>query len=429
MDKIRIKGGKPLSGKIVIGGAKNSALPLMAASLLSDDALVLSNVPYLADITTMANLLVSFGTSLTVNTTNADSLFHGREIVLKAKNIKETTAPYDIVRKMRASVIVLGPLLARFGHAKVSLPGGCAIGSRPIDLHLSALEKMGAKITLSEGYIEAEAKGGLKGAEIKFSKVSVGATENILMAAALAEGVTIIKNAAKEPEIEDLANCLNQMGAKISGIGSSTLKIEGVEKLNGTSYRVMEDRIEAGTYAIAAAITKGNLELIGAKKEHMAATIKVLKKIGVKIEETSRGVKVSGKGKFKPVNISTAPYPDFATDMQAQITALLCLIEGKSKVAENIFENRFMHIPELVRMGANIKIDGHTAIINGIKKFNGAEVMATDLRASVCLVLAALACREETFINRVYHIDRGYERIEEKLSLCGAEIERIKDTI
>lgn len=427
MDKIKIQGGRPLNGQIIIGGAKNSALKLMAACLLTEKTLTLTHVPFLADITTMANLLVSMGVSLSVESGVGNS---GRVIKFSADNTGsnkiETTAPYEIVRRMRASVVVMGPILARFGHAKVSLPGGCAIGTRPIDLHLMAFEKMGAEIGLHEGYVEARVKDRLKGAVIEFPKVSVGATENALMAATLASGKTILKNAAREPEISDLANCLNKMGAKISGIDSDTLTIEGVDSLSGATHRVMPDRIEAGTFAAAAAITGGEIELIGITPDIMQATNNALIQAGVKISSSGDKMKFAGNKKILPVDLITEPYPGFATDMQAQIMALMTIADGQSNITENIFENRFMHVPELVRMGADITIHGNTAEVRGVKKLLGAEVMATDLRASVSLVLAGLAAEGETVINRVYHIDRGYERVEEKLSACGAVIERIK---
>jgi UDP-N-acetylglucosamine 1-carboxyvinyltransferase len=426
MDKICVKGGVPLVGKIEIGGAKNAALPLMAACLLSAKPLKLSNLPHLMDITTMANLLINLGVDFSIDGSADNGGHMGRVLVLDAKDVNSTTAPYDIVRKMRASVVVLGPLVARFGHAKVSLPGGCAIGPRPIDLHLMALEKMGAKIKLEHGYIHAQAPDGLHGAIVEFPFVSVGATENTLMAATLAKGKTIIKNAAREPEVSDLAHCLNAMGARITGIDTDTLTVEGQEALGGASYSVIPDRIEAGTYAVAAAITGGDIELIGIRPDIMEATLGKLKEAGVKITLTKNGFRVQRKGKIKPIHLSTAPYPEFATDMQAQFMALLCLADGESVVEENIFENRYMHVPELSRMGAQIEVDGKKAIIRGVKELKDAEVMATDLRASVSLVLAALAATGVSTINRVYHIDRGYENVEEKLGACGAKIERLR---
>ncbi len=428
MDSIRITGGVPLKGQIEIGGAKNAALPLMAASLLTEDTITLTNVPHLTDITTMANLLVHLGVEFSLDGTAKDNGHTGRVLRLTAGNVTSTAAPYDIVRKMRASVVVLGPLLTRFGTAEVSLPGGCAIGTRPIDLHLSALEQMGAEITLEHGYVKATAPQGLKGAEITFPKVSVGATENLLMAASLAEGTTILKNAAREPEVSDLAHCLVAMGADITGIGEDTITITGVKQLKGVEYTVIPDRIEAGTFAIAAAITGGDIELLGVNTDIMESTLVALEKTGATITKKDTRLRVTGNGPIKPLDLTTAPYPGFATDMQAQMMALLCLAEGTSHITETIFENRFMHVPELMRMGAHIDIDGNTATIHGIENFADAEVMATDLRASVSLVLAALASPGRTIINRVYHIDRGYERVEEKLAACGANITRIRST-
>ncbi len=426
MDKICIIGGTPLKGTVEIAGAKNAALPLMAASLLSEETLTLSNVPHLADITTMANLLVHLGVDFCIDGCSEYGGHIGRVFKMTTKSVNTCVAPYEIVRKMRASIIVLGPLLARFGEASVSLPGGCAIGQRPIDLHLRAFENMGAKILLQDGYVHASAPDGLKGGEINFSKVSVGATENALLAATLANGTTVIKNAAMEPEITDLANCLNKMGAQISGIGTSKLKIKGVKRLHKVEHAIIADRIEAGTFAVAAAITGGELELLGIDPEIMGATLDALKKTGTTVKITDNGIliKRSKKKKLKAINIETAPYPGFATDMQAQFCTLLSMADGVSKISENIFENRFMHIPELMRMGANISVDGNIARITGNKTLKAAEVMATDLRASVSLVLAALVAKGKTDINRVYHIDRGYERIEEKLSAVGAQIER-----
>lgn len=431
MDKILIKGGVALHGTIPISGAKNAALPLMTACLLTDETLTLSNLPHLADISTMANLLIQHGVDFTING-NVEGIeggAAGRVVLLNANNITSYTAPYDIVRKMRASVWVLGPLLARFGDAKVSLPGGCAIGTRPIDLHLYAFEKLGATINLEEGYIHASCKGRLKGAEINFDKVSVGATANAMMAATLAEGTTTIRNAACEPEVSDLAHCLVAMGAEIEGIDTTTLTIHGKEKLHGAHYSIIPDRIEAGTYAIAAGITGGCIELTGIRTDIMGSTIEKLEEAGITITPTEKGFKAERTAdKINPVNIQTDPYPLFPTDMQAQFMALMTLADGSSDVTETIFENRFMHVPELVRMGANIMIHDHnTATVKGAKKLIGAEVMATDLRASVSLVLAGLAAEGQTIVNRVYHIDRGYERIEEKLALCGAHIARVSE--
>ncbi len=429
MDKIRIIGGTPLRGVIPIGGAKNAALALMPACLLTDKTLSLSNLPHLVDITTMANLLSQHGVSMSLNGHAPNGGHTGRVLELTAANISNTTAPYDLVRKMRASVLVLGPLLARCGQAKVSLPGGCAIGTRPVDLHLKALEQMGARIQVEGGYIVADVPGGrLKGAHVVFPQVTVGGTENILMAAALADGETVIANAAREPEVCDLAHCLIAMGAKIDGLGSGTLHVQGVDRLHGAEYSVLPDRIETGTYAVAAAITRGDIELVGARRELMLSVEKVLVECGVAIEDTDRGFRVSAdRTRLSGVDIMTEPYPGFPTDMQAQLMALMATADGASMITETIFENRFMHVPELARMGARVNVHGASAIVRGVPKLSGAPVMATDLRASVSLVLAGLAAEGETMVNRVYHLDRGYERVEEKLAACGARIERIKD--
>ncbi|HLN22751.1 MAG TPA: UDP-N-acetylglucosamine 1-carboxyvinyltransferase [Patescibacteria group bacterium] len=428
MDKIRIVGGTPLRGVIPIGGAKNAALTLMPACLLTDETLSLSNLPHLVDITTMANLLAQHGVSMSLNGHAPNGGPTGRVLELSAANITSTTAPYDLVRKMRASVLVLGPLLARFGQAKVSLPGGCAIGTRPVDLHLKALEVMGARIDVQGGYILADVPGGrLHGGQVIFPQVTVGGTENILMAASLADGETIITNAAREPEVIDLANCLVAMGAQITGIGTPTIRIQGVERLHGCQYSVLPDRIETGTYMVAAAITRGDIELIGARRDLMQSVDKVLIEAGVEIEDTERGFRVKAEGrKIVGVDIMTEPYPGFPTDMQAQLMALLATADGASMITETIFENRFMHVPELTRMGARVNVHGSSAIVRGVPKLSGAPVMATDLRASVSLVLAGLAAEGETVVSRVYHLDRGYERVEDKLAACGAQIERIK---
>ena len=418
MDRIRIVGGRPLKGTIPISGAKNAALPLMAACLLSDKPLTLTNLPALADIKTLTSLLEQHGVKVTPG---------DHSITLHAAEIPNTVAPYDIVRRMRASVLVLGPLLARFGNAVVSMPGGCAIGTRPIDLHLSALEKMGAKIHIGRGYIHAEAPKGLKGAHIKFDKVSVGATENVLMAAALAKGETVIENAAREPEVSDLAKCLVAMGAKIEGIGSDRLVVKGVGRLEAATHKIVADRIEAGTYAMAAAISHGDLTLEGADAEHLESLWEVLRKTGAEVEESKAGVRIVGNGEIAGADVITSPFPGFPTDLQAQYMALMSVSEGAAMITETIFENRYMHAPELSRMGANITIHGSSALVRGVDKLFGAEVMATDLRASSSLVLAALAAEGETFINRVYHLDRGYENLEKKLAACGAEIERVSD--
>ena len=427
MDKIRVTGGRPLHGRIDIGGAKNAALPLMAAALLTAEKLTLSNLPHLADIATMAHLLSHLGVHVSMDGSAPAEGHQGRVIGLDAAGVKDIVAPYDIVRRMRASVVVLGPLLARFGRAKVSLPGGCAIGTRPIDIHLKALEAMGAQITLDEGYVLAEAPKGLQGAEITFPKVSVGATENLLMAASLANGKTILHNSAREPEVSDLAECLVAMGAKIEGIGSSTLTIHGQKKLHGAHYKIIADRIEAGTYAVAALMTNGELEIAGISPSILGVTLDALRSSGAHIEERTESIIVSRKDKhIHPMELITDPYPGFATDMQAQMMALATIAEGTSHITETIFENRFMHVPELLRMGADITIDGHTSIVHGVPKLKSAEVMATDLRASVSLVLAALVAEGTTTLNRVYHIDRGYERVEEKLKAVGALIERVR---
>ncbi len=428
MDRIVIRGGNPLNGVIPIGGAKNASLPLMAACLLTDETLVLSNLPHLADISTMAHLLAELGVEIAMNGAAPNGGNAGRVLGLNAAEISNTTAPYDLVRKMRASVLVLGPMVARGGKARVSLPGGCAIGTRPVDLHLNALAKLGAKIEITEGYIDATAPGGLKGDHIVFPMVSVGATENILMAATLAQGETVMSNAAREPEVADLAHCLVAMGAQIEGIGTDTLRIQGQPKLHGAEYTVLPDRIEAGTYAVAAAICGGELELVGARLDLIEAVVDVLRKAGVMIEETANGIRVSRKsGTLVGTDAMTEPFPGFPTDMQAQFMVLMAVADGASMITESIFENRFMHVPELCRMGANINVHGSSAIVRGVPKLSGAPVMATDLRASVSLVLAGLAAEGETIVNRVYHLDRGYERIEEKLASCGAEIERVEE--
>lgn len=425
MQKLRIRGGKPLKGTITISGAKNAALPLMAASLLTGERLTLSNIPYLADIITMANLLVQHGVKLHMGEKSTDSSGFGRTLALEAAEITNFTAPYELVRTMRASVLVLGPLLARFHQAKVSLPGGCAIGTRPIDLHLKALEQMGATIELADGYINAFTRGRLRGADIAFDTVTVTGTENLLMAATLAEGETILRNAAREPEVTDLAQCLVKMGAKIDGIGSDTLTIEGVDALHSAEHRVIADRIEAGTYAAAAAITGGEVELVGITTDILHSVIEKFEEAGVYIEATAKGVRVARRNGLHGVDIMTQPYPGFPTDMQAQMMGLMTMAEGASMITETIFENRFMHVPELTRMGARINVHGSSAMVRGVPQLTGAEVMATDLRASVSLVIAALAARGDTIINRVYHLDRGYERLEEKLAACGADVERL----
>ena len=425
MDQIIVRGGIPLHGEIQISGAKNAGLPLMAASLLTAEPLTLTNLPDLADITSMAGVLESLGVDVHRNGGDGPN----STCRMHVPTITETTAPYDLVRKMRASVLVLGPMLARAGHARVSLPGGCAIGTRPVDLHLKAMAQLGAEITLEEGYIEATApKGGLKGGHIVFPFVTVGGTENALMAATLADGETIISNAAREPEITDLANCLVTMGALIEGIGSDTLKIQGVTSLHGAEYAVVPDRIETGSYAVAAAITGGTLTLKGTRRELIESLADILSECGVDITEGDDGDSLTVSrvnGRIRGVDIMTEPYPGFPTDMQAQLMALMSTADGASMITESIFENRFMHVPELCRMGANINVHGSSAIVRGVEKLSPAQVMATDLRASVSLVLAALAAEGESVISRVYHLDRGYEQLPEKLSACGAQIERI----
>jgi len=425
MDKIRIKGGVPLDGVIPISGAKNAALPLMAASLLTPDTLTLENVPDLADIATMANLLVQHGVAVSMDEGGGNG---GHALELSAAHITSTTAPYDLVRKMRASILVLGPLLARCGRARVSLPGGCAIGPRPVDLHIKGLQRLGAEVELHGGYIDARAPRGLKGAEIAFPAVSVGATENLLMAAALAEGETLLINAAREPEITDLALCLEAMGARIVGIGTDRLSILGASQLHGTAHRIIPDRIETGTYIMAAAATDGEVRLTGTRFDLVAAAARTLEGAGVEVSATADGLRVRRRaGSIEGVDIMTEPYPGFPTDLQAQIMALMTIAKGASMITETIFENRFMHVPELARMGANINVHGASALVRGVPALTGAPVMATDLRASVSLVVAGLVAAGETVINRVYHLDRGYERLEEKLSACGARIERLRN--
>ncbi|MFN4136184.1 MAG: UDP-N-acetylglucosamine 1-carboxyvinyltransferase [Novosphingobium sp.] len=424
MDKIIIRGGKRLSGTVPVSGAKNSALTLLPCALLTEEPLTLRNLPRLADIDGFQHLLNQFGISTSIAGARPEDF--GRVMTLQATRLTSTVAPYDLVRKMRASILVLGPMLARAGEATVSLPGGCAIGNRPIDLHLKALEAFGAKIELAAGYVRAIAPdGGLPGGRYSFPVVSVGATENALMAAVLAKGKSSLHNAAREPEIVDLCNLLVAMGAQIEGIGTSDLVIHGVDRLHGATYMVMPDRIEAGSYACAAAITGGEVLLQGARIEDMEATVQALRDAGVHVEPRKGGLFVAAEGPLRPVTISTAPYPGFATDMQAQLMAMLCLAKGSSVLTETIFENRYMHVPELNRMGARIETKGRTAVVHGVEHLTGAEVMATDLRASMSLVIAGLAAEGETQVHRLYHLDRGYERLEEKLSLMGADIERV----
>jgi UDP-N-acetylglucosamine 1-carboxyvinyltransferase len=419
MDSILVRGGAELRGEIPIAGAKNACLTLMPATLLTDGPLTLTNAPRLSDIRTMTTLLQSLGAEV-------QALQGGRVLALSSHDLTSLRADYDIVRKMRASILVLGPLLARHGQAIVSLPGGCAIGARPVDLHLKALEALGATLDLREGYVHATANGGLRGAVIEFPFVSVGATENALMAATLAKGITEIRNAAREPEIVDLARCLRAMGARIEGEGSSTLTVEGVTDLHGATHQVVTDRIELGTYMLAPAITGGEVECLGGRIDLVAAFAERLDAAGISVTETQRGLKVARRnGRISAVDVETAPFPGFPTDLQAQMMALLCTAEGTSRLEERIFENRFMHAPELMRMGAKIDVHGGTATVTGVDRLKGAPVMATDLRASVSLILAGLAAEGETVVNRVYHLDRGYERVEEKLRACGASIERI----
>lgn len=420
MDRFIIHGGHRLRGDIIIGGAKNAALKLLVAGLLTSERLVLRNVPRIADITTMRRLLEQHG--VTVEDIEGD----GGTLAIGG-NITNTVAPYDIVSQMRASILVLGPLLARCGEARVSLPGGCAIGTRPVDMHLKGLEALGAEISLEGGYINARAPRGLVGDRIVLPFASVGATENLLMASCLARGRTEIINAAREPEIADLVACLNSMGARITGSGSGTLTIEGVEALHGTTHSVMPDRIECGTYACAAAITGGELRLIGGRADHLGAVVRTLEEAGVEVFQEDDALRVRRTGALRGVDIMTEPYPGFPTDMQAQFMAMLSVAEGASMVTETIFENRFMHVPELNRMGARINVHGSSAIIRGVHSLSGAPVMATDLRASFSLILAGLAAHGETILSRVYHLDRGYEAVERKLAQCGAQIERVKD--
>ncbi len=421
MDSIIVKGGAELRGQIPIAGAKNACLTLMPATLLSDEPLTLTNAPRLSDIRTMTQLLASLGAEVT-------QLQGGQVLAMSSHDLTNHTADYDIVRKMRASILVLGPMLARDGHAVVSLPGGCAIGARPVDLHLRALEAMGADLDLRDGYVHARAPhGGLKGAVVEFPFVSVGATENALMAATLARGTTVLKNAAREPEIVDLARCLRKMGAEIEGEGTGTITIQGVDRLHGATHPVVTDRIELGTYMLAPAICGGEVECLGGRIELVGTFCEKLDAAGINVEETAAGLKVSRRnGRVNAVDVVTEPFPGFPTDLQAQMMALLCTAEGVSVLEERIFENRFMHAPELMRMGARIDVHGGHATVTGVGRLRGARVMATDLRASVSLILAGLAAEGETVVSRVYHLDRGYERVEAKLSAVGASIERVK---
>jgi UDP-N-acetylglucosamine 1-carboxyvinyltransferase len=421
MDSILVRGGAELNGVIPIAGAKNACLTLMPATLLTEEPLTLTNAPRLSDISTMTQLLQSLGSEVA-------ALQGGKVLAMSSWSIANHTADYDIVRKMRASILVLGPMLARDGHAIVSLPGGCAIGARPVDLHLKALEAMGAELDLRDGYVHARAPGGrLKGAVVEFPFVSVGATENALLAATLAKGTTVLKNAAREPEIVDLAQCLRRMGAQIEGEGTSTITVQGVDRLGGATHPVVTDRIELGTYMLAPAICGGEVECLGGRIDLVGSFAEKLDEAGISVTETERGLKVARKnGRVKAVNVVTEPFPGFPTDLQAQMMALLCTADGTSVLEEKIFENRFMHAPELIRMGARIDVHGGHATVHGVERLRGAPVMATDLRASVSLILAGLAAEGETVVSRVYHLDRGYEHVEEKLGACGAKIERIK---
>jgi UDP-N-acetylglucosamine 1-carboxyvinyltransferase len=427
MDRIRIVGGKPLFGTIPISGAKNATLPLMIASMLTDDTLVLENVPRLADVGLLQHILSNHGVDIMVKGKRpGDEDHQGQTLHISAARIVDTTAPYELVSKMRASFWVVGPLLARMGEAKVSLPGGCAIGTRPVDLLIMALERLGATIEIDGGYVIARAKGGLKGGEIDFPKVTVGGTHTALMAASLARGETVIENAAREPEVVDLAECLIKMGAKITGAGTSRIVVEGVSRLNGARHSVLPDRIETGTYAMAVAMTGGDVLLEGARPELLQSALDTLTQAGAEISATNAGIRVARNGSgLRPVEVTTEPHPGFPTDLQAQLMALMTRAGGTSRITETIFENRFMHVQELARLGARISLDGQNATIEGVEKLKGAPVMATDLRASVSLVIAALAAEGETMVNRVYHLDRGFERLEDKLGRCGATVERI----
>ena len=429
MDRIRIGGGQRLNGTIPISGAKNATLPLMIASLLTDEPLILENVPRLADVIQLQRILGNHGVDVMINGKRpGDDPNAGRTITLSAKTIVDTTAPYELVSKMRASFWVVAPLLARMGEARVSLPGGCAIGTRPVDLLIMALEQLGADIEIDGGYVIARAKNGLRGGEIVFPKVTVGGTHTAIMGAVLARGTTIIENAAREPEVGDLADCLNKMGAKISGAGSARIVIDGVARLSGARHSVLPDRIETGTYAMAVAMAGGDVLLQNARPELLQAALDLLGQTGTSVTPTNEGIRVARNGAgLMPVEVTTAPFPGFPTDLQAQLMALMTRAKGTSHIRETIFENRFMHVQELARLGAHIKLDGDSATIEGVDRLKGAPVMATDLRASVSLVIAGLAAEGETTVNRVYHLDRGFERLEEKLGACGAAIARISD--
>ena len=429
MDRIRIVGGQRLNGVIPISGAKNATLPLMIASLLTEEPLILENVPRLADVIQLQRILGNHGVDVMINGKRpGEDPNAGRTVTLSAKTIVDTTAPYELVSKMRASFWVVAPLVARMGEARVSLPGGCAIGTRPVDLLIMALEALGAEIEIEAGYVVARAKNGLRGGEINFSKVTVGGTHTAIMGAVLARGTAVIENAAREPEVGDLADCLNKMGAKISGAGTSRIVIEGVAKLNGTRHAVLPDRIETGTYAMAVAMTGGDVLLQNTRPELLQSALDVLVQAGTTVTPTNEGIRIARNGAgLNPVDVTTAPFPGFPTDLQAQLMALMTRAKGTSRITETIFENRFMHVQELARLGARIRLDGDTATIEGVERLKGAPVMATDLRASVSLVIAGLAAEGETTVNRVYHLDRGFEKLEEKLGACGAAVSRISD--
>jgi UDP-N-acetylglucosamine 1-carboxyvinyltransferase len=429
MDRIRIVGGQRLNGVIPISGAKNATLPLMIASLLTEEPLILENVPRLADVIQLQRILGNHGVDVMINGKRAgDDPHAGRTITLSAKSIVDTTAPYELVSKMRASFWVVAPLVARMGEARVSLPGGCAIGTRPVDLLIMALEALGAEIEIDAGYFIARARNGLRGGEINFPKVTVGGTHTAIMGAVLARGTTVIENAAREPEVGDLADCLNKMGAKISGAGTSRIVIEGVARLSGARHSVLPDRIETGTYAMAVAMTGGDVLLQNTRPELLQSALDVLVQAGTTVTPTNEGIRIARNGSgLMPVDVTTAPFPGFPTDLQAQLMALMTRAKGTSRITETIFENRFMHVQELARLGARIRLDGDTATIEGVERLKGAPVMATDLRASVSLVIAGLAAEGETTVNRVYHLDRGFEKLEEKLGACGAAISRISD--
>jgi UDP-N-acetylglucosamine 1-carboxyvinyltransferase len=428
MDRIRIVGGQALEGAIPISGAKNAALPLMIASLLTEETLVIENVPRLADVTLLQRILGNHGVDVTVaGKRPGDGEYQGQTLALSAARVVDTTAPYELVSRMRASFWVIGPLVARMGEARISMPGGCAIGTRPVDLHIAALERLGARIDVEGGYVVARAPKGLRAAEIVFPKVTVGGTHTAVMAATLARGLTVIDNAAREPEVVDLADCLNKMGARIFGAGTSHIEVEGVSHLSGTRHRVLPDRIETGTYAMAVAMTGGDVLLEGARPELLEAPLEIVAQAGAVVTRTNEGVRIARNGSgLTSVDVTTAPFPGFPTDLQAQLMALMSCAKGTSRITETIFENRFMHVQELVRLGAHIHLEGETATVEGVECLRGAPVMATDLRASVSLVIAALAASGETTVNRVYHLDRGFERLEGKLARCGAEIERLR---